>query len=167
METSSWIVEWGPWIALLLGFAALIWALSRPKTQIGAPPAGLAETPVINPVADAMSVDLGVAPVPTQVPVDIDVAVDRPAVHDGPPDNLLLLKGVGPKVNAILMQQGVTRFDQIAAWTADDVARIDAHLGAFKGRIERDNWIEQAKLLAAGAIADFEAKFGKLDRKVQ
>ena len=79
------------------------------------------------------------------------------------PGNLLLVKGLGPKLNTLLTGLGITRFDQVAAWSADDVAKVDEHLGAFKGRIERDSWIEQAGLLAKGAIADFEAKFGKLD----
>ena len=57
---------------------------------------------------------------------------------------------------------GVTRFSQIAAWTDEDIARIDASLGTFAGRITRDNWVEQAKLLAAGDTAGFEGKFGKL-----
>jgi predicted flap endonuclease-1-like 5' DNA nuclease len=81
----------------------------------------------------------------------------------GAPDDLLQLKGVGPKLNALLNSLGVTRFDQIAAWTAADVAKVDPELGSFKGRIERESWVEQAGLLASGAIAAFEAKFGKLD----
>jgi predicted flap endonuclease-1-like 5' DNA nuclease len=81
----------------------------------------------------------------------------------GAPNNLLQLKGVGPKLNTLLVGLGITRFDQIAAWTASDIAKVDEHLGTFKGRIGRDNWIEQAGLLAAGRISDFEAKFGKLD----
>lgn len=56
----------------------------------------------------------------------------------------------------------MARYDQIAAWTSSDVAEIDPYLGAFKGRIERDGWIEQAGFLARGDIAGFEAKFGKL-----
>ena len=81
----------------------------------------------------------------------------------GPPDSLLQIKGLGPKLNTLLDGLGITRFDQIAAWRAEDVAKVDEHLGAFKGRIERDSWIEQAGFLAKGAIAEFEAKFGKLD----
>ena len=81
----------------------------------------------------------------------------------GPPDNLLQIKGLGPKLNTLLDGLGIARFDQIAAWSAEDVAKVDEHLGAFKGRIERDSWIEQAGFLAKGAIAEFEAKFGKLD----
>lgn len=78
-------------------------------------------------------------------------------------DNLRLLKGVGPKLAALLTQIGVTRFDQIAGWNEADIERVDGQLGNFKGRIVRDNWIEQARFLASGDIAGFEAKFGKLD----
>ncbi len=81
----------------------------------------------------------------------------------GAPDDLLQIKGIGPKLNDLLISLGVRRFDQMSAWGASDVAKIDLHLGAFTGRIGRDQWIEQAGLLARGAIAEFEAKFGKLD----
>ena len=81
----------------------------------------------------------------------------------GAPDNLRLLKGVGPKLAALLTQLGITRFDQIASWTEADIATVDAHLGTFKGRIVRDNWVEQASYLARGDTAGFEAKFGRLD----
>jgi predicted flap endonuclease-1-like 5' DNA nuclease len=81
----------------------------------------------------------------------------------GEPDNLRQLKGVGPKLATLLTQLGITRFDQVAAWGKAEIAAVDAHLGTFKGRITRDNWIEQAAFLAKGDIAGFEAKFGKLD----
>jgi predicted flap endonuclease-1-like 5' DNA nuclease len=69
---------------------------------------------------------------------------------------------LGPKVNNLLKGLGVTSFAQVANWTAADVADIDAKLGAFAGRITRDNWIDQAQLLAAGDIAGFEQKYGAL-----
>jgi predicted flap endonuclease-1-like 5' DNA nuclease len=75
----------------------------------------------------------------------------------------LQIKGIGPKLNTLLISLGVTRFDQIAAWGAGEIDKVDDHLGTFKNRITRDSWIEQAGLLARGAIAEFEAKFGKLD----
>jgi predicted flap endonuclease-1-like 5' DNA nuclease len=95
-------------------------------------------------------------------PAMIDIGV--PAAQ-GAPDNLRQLKGVGPKLDSVLVGLGITRFDQIAAWGPDEIAKVDAHLGTFKGRITRDNWIEQAGFLANGDIAGFEAKFGKLDGK--
>lgn len=77
-------------------------------------------------------------------------------------DDLTRIKGLGPKISTALRALGVTRYAEIAAWTDEDVARIDAQLGAFAGRATRDNWIEQAKLLAGGDTAAYEAKFGKL-----
>lgn len=82
----------------------------------------------------------------------------------GEPDDLRQIKGVGPKLNGLLVGLGITRYDQIAAWTGQEIAAVDAHLGTFKGRITRDNWIEQATFLASGDTAGFEAKFGKLDK---
>jgi predicted flap endonuclease-1-like 5' DNA nuclease len=81
----------------------------------------------------------------------------------GDPDDLLQIKGIGPKLNTLLISLGVTRFDQIAAWGAAEIDKVDDHLGNFKNRITRDSWVEQAGLLAKGMIAEFEAKFGKLD----
>jgi len=81
----------------------------------------------------------------------------------GDPDNLLQIKGIGPKLSALCQGLGVTRFDQIAAWGPADIAEVDQHLGTFRGRIERDGWVEQARLLAVGDVAAFETKFGKLD----
>jgi predicted flap endonuclease-1-like 5' DNA nuclease len=63
----------------------------------------------------------------------------------------------------MLNDLGVTRFAQIAAWSDADVAEIDPKLGNFAGRIVRDNFVDQARLLAADDIAAFEAKYGKLD----
>ena len=77
-------------------------------------------------------------------------------------DDLTLIKGLGPKLAALLGQLGVTSFAQIAAWSEDDIAAIDPKLGAFAGRPTRDQWAEQARLLADGDKAAYEAKFGKL-----
>ena len=77
-------------------------------------------------------------------------------------DDLTRLKGVGPKLATQLNTLGVTSFAQIASWSEADIDRIDDQLGRFKGRIRRDNWIEQAKLLNSGDTAAYEARFGKL-----
>jgi len=92
-------------------------------------------------------------------------AMPNIAAAIGPPDNLLHIKGIGPKLSALCHKLGVTRFDQIAKWGPDEIAEVDRHLGAFRGRIERDNWVEQAGLLASGQYPAFEAKFGKLDNE--
>ena len=62
-------------------------------------------------------------------------------------DDLKQLSGVGPALEKKLHAAGVTSFAQIAAWTDADVAAIDEQL-SFKGRIEREGWIAQAKALA-------------------
>ncbi len=94
------------------------------------------------------------------------LAIGIPAAV-GDPDDLLQIKGVGPKLNALLVSLGITRFDQVAAWGAAEIDKVDDHLGTFKNRITRDAWVEQAGLLASGKIAEFEAKFGKLDSENQ
>lgn len=77
-------------------------------------------------------------------------------------DDLTRIKGLGPKLAKLLQTLGVTRFEQIAAWSDADIDRIDAQLGNFQGRIRRDNWVEQASFLARGDTAGFEGRFGKV-----
>ncbi|MCE8521407.1 NADH-quinone oxidoreductase subunit E [Ruegeria pomeroyi] len=83
------------------------------------------------------------------------------AAREGGADDLKLLKGVGPKLEGLLNELGFYHFDQVAAWTPAQVAWVDARL-TFKGRIERDGWIEQARQLAAGEETEF-AKRAKKD----
>ncbi|RWC95286.1 MAG: proton-conducting membrane transporter [Mesorhizobium sp.] len=83
-------------------------------------------------------------------------AADKPAT--GTADNLRRLIGIGPVNEKLLKGLGVTSYAQIAAWTADDVKRIEEVLN-FDGRIAREQWIEQAKLLAAGDETEFARRF--------
>ena len=87
--------------------------------------------------------------------------VDLPD-HDDHRDDLLRIKGLGPKLVEQLRALGVTSFAQIAAWDDAEIDRIDAQLGRFQGRIRRDDWPAQAHLLAAEDTAGYEARFGKL-----
>lgn len=64
-------------------------------------------------------------------------------------DDLTRISGVGPVLVKKLSENGVTTFAQIAAWNADDIVEFDDKLN-FKGRIERDNWIAQAKEFMKG-----------------
>jgi predicted flap endonuclease-1-like 5' DNA nuclease len=79
----------------------------------------------------------------------------------GAPDDLTRIKGLGPKLAALLGELGVRSYTQIAAWQPADIERIDAQLGRFSGRITRDQWVEQAQLLAAGDENAFTAQFGR------
>lgn len=99
-----------------------------------------------------------------------DLAGDilRAPVHrnlDGakdPRDDLCLIKGVGPKFAEALQGAGFTRFEQIAHLTPTEIERLDARLGTFAGRINRDRIVEQADYLARKDTDGFEQKFGKL-----
>jgi large subunit ribosomal protein L21 len=73
----------------------------------------------------------------------------EPAAPAGAADDLKKLSGVGPALEKKLIEGGVTTFAQIAAWTEEDIAAMDEKL-SFKGRIEREGWVEQAKELAKG-----------------
>ena len=86
-------------------------------------------------------------------------AAEAPAADAGP-DDLKQLKGVGPKLEEKLHAAGVTTFAQIAAWGPEDIAEMDDKL-SFKGRIERDGWVEQAKTLAAGGATEFSKRVAK------
>ena len=105
-------------------------------------------------LAFGAALEASVAPAQTEAP-----AASPPAADAG---ELALIKGLGPKLQALLPTLGVTSLSQIAAWSEADIDRIDAQLGTFAGRIRRDNWVEQAKYLAVGDQSGFEAKFGKL-----
>ncbi|WP_116652801.1 50S ribosomal protein L21 [Pelagibacterium sediminicola] len=72
-----------------------------------------------------------------------------PAAAEGVKDDVKLIGGVGPALEKKLAGLGVTSLSQIAAWTAEDIERVDGELN-FKGRIEREEWVEQAKELLAG-----------------
>ncbi len=114
---------------------------------------------VVKPAPEPVAAVAQAAPAPAPQPVPAPAAPPAPAPAAA--DDLARIKGVGPKLVALLGELGVTSYAQIAAWTDADVARIDAQLGRFAGRITRDQWIEQAKMLAAGDEAGFIERFGR------
>ena len=90
---------------------------------------------------------------------------NRPAGMRRPdnPDDLKLISGIGPKIEAILNDLGIYRFEQIAAWKRPERQWVDGYL-KFGGRIERDDWVKQAKALAKGGEAEYIRVFGKKPR---
>jgi NADH-quinone oxidoreductase subunit E len=119
-----------------------------------------------------VSTRLGKAPVPkepdpTPAPAAEPAAAEvgtRPAAlaaaRDGRPDDLKRIKGVGPKLEALLNRLGFWHFDQVAGWSEAELAWVDANLEGFKGRASRDDWVAQAKILAAGGETEFSARQG-------
>ncbi len=165
-------------IALLFGIAVAYWifvitrrtSVETDKTDAldeGAAPAARNQALIDTPPA--------AAPIPPIVPpglagagtavaaiVEAQQAEAATTVADETPDDLSRIKGVGPKLKSLLISLGITRFSQIAAWSDEDISRIDAQLGRFEGRIRRDNWVAQAEFLARRDMTGYEEKFGKL-----
>ncbi|MDE0947343.1 MAG: hypothetical protein OSA39_10950 [Sphingobium sp.] len=179
----EFFMDYGLWLLVgllvIIGLVFLLSGKGKGKMNEVAPPAAVeAETmpvaavPVAPPVPVApvaiapVAVEpVAVAPVAVEPVVVVEAEAPAPVAAVAPEageDDLLRMKGVGPKLKALLKDLGITRFAQIAAWTDTDIAAIDARLGNFKGRPIRDQWVDQAKYLAAGDIAGFEAQYGKL-----
>jgi predicted flap endonuclease-1-like 5' DNA nuclease len=116
--------------------------------------------------AKAVSAKPAAKPAATKASAPAKSATSKPATTtkpaagpaSGKPDNLRRLIGIGPVNEKLLKAQGVTSFAQIASWTAADVKRIEDVMN-FDGRIARERWIEQAKLLAAGNEKEFAKQF--------
>ncbi len=83
-------------------------------------------------------------------------ALDEP--REGDADDLKIIEGIGPKLEATLNMNGIYHYDQIAAWTDEEVVWMDNNLPRFKGRVTRDNWVEQAKLVLKLGVAGFRAR---------
>ena len=130
-------------------------AAGRPKPSEPSQPSGAAQdTPAADgkvgkeakaesakPAADAPA---PAASVPESKPALLAAA------RGGKGDDLELIWGVGPKLATMLNEMGVWHYDQIASWTAEELAWVDARLTGFKGRAVRDDWTSQAKKLATG-----------------
>lgn len=92
---------------------------------------------------------------------DADKPEQLKAARGGQPDDLKLIKGVGPKMEGMLHSMGFFHFDQVAGWAAKEVAWVDQNLEGFKGRVTRDNWVDQAKVLAEGGATEFSQRAKK------
>ena len=108
-------------------------------------------TPVGAPVAEVIVAPVVAAPV---VAADaVEPVGTRPARLDAPQggtaDDLKRIKGIGPKLELLCNRLGFWHFHQIAGWSAEEIAWVDANLETFKGRVTRDDWVAQARVLAA------------------
>jgi predicted flap endonuclease-1-like 5' DNA nuclease len=79
------------------------------------------------------------------------------AHSDGAMDDLKRIRGIGVLIEKKLNSMGVARYEQIAKWTSTDIDRV-SHVLDFKGRIERENWVEQARILASGGQTEFSRR---------
>lgn len=112
------------------------------------------------PVMDANPVapPLPTAPVPAVAAVEIGGAA-KPAGLTGPrsgmADKLQTIEGIGPALEKLCHELGIYHFDQIASWGTGEVAWMDGNLKGFKGRVTRDKWVRQAKLIGEVGIEEF------------
>lgn len=119
----------------------------------------VAAAPVEEPVVAAESAETDAAPAPKRAPVAKDGTPDNllTAPREGGADDLKMIKGVGPKMEATLNELGIYHFDQVAALRKKEREWLDDRL-KFKGRIERDDWVGQAKKLARGEETEFSKR---------
>lgn len=128
---------------------------TRNQALIDAPPAAQIITPlpgagILGGIAEAVAVGAH------------DVVEEAQAAEADDGDDLSRIKGLGPKLQALLPTIGIRTYAEIASMSDADLDALDAKLGAFAGRPRKDDWVEQARLLAGGDTAAYEAKFGKL-----
>lgn len=123
---------------------------AKPEAKPAAAPA---PAPAAEPVAAAPA-----APATPAAPAEGAKPATLTAARGGTADNLKEIKGVGPKLEKMLNEMGFYHFDQIAAWTSAELAWVDENLSGFKGRASRDNWVEQAKILASGGETEFSKR---------
>lgn len=123
-------------------------AAAAPKKAKAEKPAVKAEKPAAKAEKPAAKAEKTEKPAAKAEKAEKPAAKAEKPAAKGKGDDLQQLSGVGPALEKKLHEAGVTTFAQIAAWTDKDVAEMDEKL-SFKGRIEREGWIEQAKKLAA------------------
>ena len=155
------------WWLLIAGIAilALLLLLGRPRQRVK-----LSDSAPVRPhmaAAGRSAEGRGLASEAAAAAGDVAGDILRAPVHanlgeTAGGDDLNLLKGVGPKFADSLVALGFTRFEQIAALSPNEVERLDAQLGAFRGRITRDRIVEQAEYLARNDTDGFEQRFGKI-----
>jgi predicted flap endonuclease-1-like 5' DNA nuclease len=148
-------------VALLLALVVIVaFGLAGPdRTVVPAVETYHAPAPVAAPVMAApvaapvmaapAAAPVMAAPVMTAAPA----AAAKPAGLSGPrgghADDLKIVKGIGPKLEVLCHSLGFYHFDQVANWTAAEVAWVDDNLEGFKGRVTRDRWQPQAKAIVA------------------
>ena len=152
-------------IIAILAIAGLFLLLRKPTQRVSlseSPPLAAALRPAPAP-APLVKEGHGLGDSAAAAVLDVSGPVLGVDAHpDLPSDELTRIKGLGPKAQGVLNGIGIHRYAQLADLDSAQAAEVDARLGAFKGRIFRDRWIEQARFLEQDDVAGFEKEFGKL-----
>jgi predicted flap endonuclease-1-like 5' DNA nuclease len=104
----------------------------------------------------AKTAPVAAAPVAAAAPGAAAKPAGLTAARGGKPDDLKIIKGIGPKLELMCHKLGFYHFDQVAGWTAAEVAWVDENLEGFKGRVTRDRWVLQAKAIVEMGPVEFE-----------
>jgi NADH-quinone oxidoreductase subunit E len=124
-------------------------AAAKAASKAEAKPAAKAEKAPAKAAAEAAPAAAGSKPEALSAP------------KGGVADDLKMIKGVGPKLEKLLNSLGFYHFEQVAAWTADELAWVDQNIEGFKGRATRDAWVSQAKVLMTGVETEFSKRAKK------
>jgi NADH-quinone oxidoreductase subunit E len=117
-----------------------------PAAQPARVEAAPAATPVAGASAAAAVADVGTRPASLAAP------------HGGKADDLKEIEGVGPALEKLCHELGIFHFDQIAGWGPAEVAWMDGNLKGFRGRVTRDKWVAQAKIIVTEGLERFRVR---------
>lgn len=168
----------GGGIAAVAGLVlGMPWGASAPARPTGTARPVAAVTPA--PKAEAVPVAFVAVPAPAPAPAPAPEASApapkakapakaKPAAVAGPErlkaprkgkaDNLQEIEGIGPAMEKLVNSLGFYHFDQIAGWSDADVAIVDAEMKSFKGRIARDKWVAQARIIVSEGLDAFRER---------
>jgi predicted flap endonuclease-1-like 5' DNA nuclease len=138
-------------VGLILGMP---WGASAPRAAMKMPEAMPVPARAAEPALAAMPAAFVSAP----VAVSSDGPERLKAARGGKADNLKEIEGIGPAMEKLVNGMGFYHFDQIAGWSDADVAWVDANMTSFKGRIVRDKWVAQAKIIVNEGLEAFRER---------
>lgn len=136
-------------------------AAEKPVASEKAPVKPAAKPAAVKPVAKPAAKKAPAKPATAKVKKADDKPVVLKKARDGGPDDLKMIKGVGPVLEKALHASGVFHFDQVAAWKKADATWFDDNVKGANGRVIRDEWVSQAKILAKGGTTEFASKVKK------
>lgn len=147
-------------------------AMAAPAAAMSAAPASAADVAVMEPATAAPAAAAAPAKAEAAAPAAAKPAAKAkaeavPATGEGTKpkalkaprkgqaDDLKQIEGIGPALEKLCNELGIYHFDQIASWGAAEVAWMDSNLKGFKGRVTRDKWVAQAKLIGEVGMEEF------------
>ena len=129
-----------------------------PKAKAASTPAAFVAAPVSAPVAAPVAAPAAKAKVTPAKAAKAAGPERLKGARKGKADDLKVIEGIGPAMEKLVNSLGFFHFDQIASWSDSDVALVDAEMKTFKGRIARDKWVAQAKIIVTEGLEAFHER---------